>query len=1746
MRVPSGPREYPGSPGKQRQASISDGTNTQPGQGSPGQGFRSTARAFQRNNADAFYFNASGDSNPHARLNSFGRSNLSDLQYRNIATENLPLDTSPTGTPTRPTLSGRKASTGSGLVELDFLPDVNFDDFQTSIKNYDGTSPLLSDFPAVDGGRIIPRDSYEGMARPTFGGLKEQTQQKNGVDGVSRTQSLRQRLAGGRQASGTQQQKDIASSSAKDSFRNRRQSSMTAQQSVAAATGVPGGPAAAAAGKPPRKSVGPGILSSLGKSSYNAQQPSVTPSGELTSLKPSLVRNASLSKAARRTTIQPSSSSTLSNTSDSTARVSTLQATTQSRQNKVKSLQPPPRSDGGGSDPNTPNKSSTNSSKGGNQRAHTPSSSGNRRQSLAASGRASGLGARTISPTDTRRLKRISMMQVPPLPTGPSPGEEMPDPMSNLTYAAATANNVSASTIANSSAPSKLPELPRLAQPSPSLIPRKTNSATPSSARESPDATARQPFTGGVSLSSKSSYQSLFDRSNTASTSRLPTPRARINTSAAGFASTTSTSSARDSYTDSNAWSAGEETEQFFDVPPVPAIPKAYESPRDTEHPPFFSTSLKSSQHAFSADSVLGESSRLADVAGLPTPRFLPTPRTSLDVPAETPRKRSGEMTRPSHNRTNTLERANANGTLTAAGATSGATSGPALPAPPRTFARAQPDPTGRRNVNLQPLRLPPLNLMPLNTRVAQSSGGLSATQPRPSQEIDSRDDFMSFTTPEPKRGMAKTPSTPMTASKATFFSRSKSHDDSQAGKNLRSSSSHFALRDVLGMDENGNHLNMSTKWYNWGEDSDTENYLQGGVPVPGRQQTQQGRNAITPFSSGSLPKNSGEFVRNAGLRGRPSGEYPQHSAGSMEDEYSLGLGGYDGLPLNSSKRRTRAQTNTTMNSTKSGLSTEMNLDSPSEAEARTEKKEAGGGLRRKLSLGWRRSSSKAATQGDDKASPKDDERQRSRLQKRNAKNDVAAGGVNEMPPPKLPASATWSGDVPSLPSSARPSLDTARSHNKRKSQVPTSVSSIHLSDTGEQPQQQQGATNGATGGVKTRSLHSEQPTPVTNSSSSNAARASSWGNLGTTLRPGAKPAGPQGPRHRLSPSTISALVKDKDDLTADDEMQRLSRKRKDVDTAARESDELKKRAIARSPVTAEHVLHDRSLTGGSMLNVFERGEIVDHETDGIYFTGAKSARKIIGTLAPSPNPSSNSGSGAGNKDGAGAGGSNNFGYDDERGDYNIVLGDHLAYRYEVVDVLGKGSFGQVVRCVDHKEGGVVAVKIIRNKKRFHQQALVEVGILGRLREWVRSHIPTLTCSFASTNTYHQDPDGSNATLSITSSFYFRSHLCIVTPCLSINLYELIRAHNFVGFSLPLIRRFARQLLACLCLLQTKRIIHCDLKPENILLCEGRKADVRVIDFGSSCREEEKVYTYIQSRFYRSPEVILGSSYGLGIDMWSLGCILAELLTGYPIFPGENEQEQLACIMEIFGPPDRHLVERCTRKKLFFDSVGKPRVTVSSKGRRRRPSSKTLQQALKTEDEAFVDFVARCLRWDPDRRIKPTDAITHPFITNQPFHQRPGIPEEARRAAKVRNTTAVPSISAASAQAIPSPVKRGPASSVNTFGQPPAVTPARDRTRPLPETPQTALRNGIPAPNPSQGSPIKAASNANRRHSTVATAGAAAMAGSKRASNGAVLAGQAPPGAVSQAPGGPSGNLAQIAARESMGATNAGGGRWRG
>uniref|UniRef100_A0A8B9IRL1 dual-specificity kinase n=1 Tax=Amazona collaria TaxID=241587 RepID=A0A8B9IRL1_9PSIT len=320
----------------------------------------------------------------------------------------------------------------------------------------------------------------------------------------------------------------------------------------------------------------------------------------------------------------------------------------------------------------------------------------------------------------------------------------------------------------------------------------------------------------------------------------------------------------------------------------------------------------------------------------------------------------------------------------------------------------------------------------------------------------------------------------------------------------------------------------------------------------------------------------------------------------------------------------------------------------------------------------------------------------------------------------------------------------------------------------------------------------------------------------------------------------------------------------------------------------------------------------------------------------------------------------NNNCYDDEHGSYLKVLHDHIAYRYEVLEVIGKGSFGQVAKCLDHKTNELVALKIIRNKKRFHSQALIEVKILDALLK--------------------KDKDDTHNIIHMKEYFYFRNHFCISFELLGINLYELIKKNNFQGFSLSLIRHFTQCVLRCLQVLYQERIIHCDLKPENILLYHKGQGSVKVIDFGSSCYEHQRVYTYVQSRFYRSPEVILGHPYAMAVDMWSLGCIIAELYTGYPLFPGENEVDQLACIMEVLGLPPADFIQAASRKRTFFDSKGFPKSITNSKGKKRCPDSKDLSTVLKTNDAGFLDFLQGCLRWEPALRMTPDEAMKHAWI----------------------------------------------------------------------------------------------------------------------------------------------------------------------
>lgn len=214
------------------------------------------------------------------------------------------------------------------------------------------------------------------------------------------------------------------------------------------------------------------------------------------------------------------------------------------------------------------------------------------------------------------------------------------------------------------------------------------------------------------------------------------------------------------------------------------------------------------------------------------------------------------------------------------------------------------------------------------------------------------------------------------------------------------------------------------------------------------------------------------------------------------------------------------------------------------------------------------------------------------------------------------------------------------------------------------------------------------------------------------------------------------------------------------------------------------------------------------------------------------------------------------------------------------------------------------------------------------------------------------------------------------------DLYSELKKGGFKGFGLEQVRESAADLVQCLRNLRRSRIVHCDLKPENVLMKQQGSSGLKVIDFGSSCFVNERVHTYIQSRFYRAPEIVLGGEYGTPIDMWSLGCILVELLTGKPLFPAASEKELIAMQVEMLGMPENDVIVAGSRSHHYFTANFKLRPVVDRKGRSRGVVPRPLPAALLTDDNRLLrDFVLQCLQWDPAKRMTPRDASRHPFIT---------------------------------------------------------------------------------------------------------------------------------------------------------------------
>ncbi|KAI4883032.1 hypothetical protein NFI96_017794, partial [Prochilodus magdalenae] len=335
---------------------------------------------------------------------------------------------------------------------------------------------------------------------------------------------------------------------------------------------------------------------------------------------------------------------------------------------------------------------------------------------------------------------------------------------------------------------------------------------------------------------------------------------------------------------------------------------------------------------------------------------------------------------------------------------------------------------------------------------------------------------------------------------------------------------------------------------------------------------------------------------------------------------------------------------------------------------------------------------------------------------------------------------------------------------------------------------------------------------------------------------------------------------------------------------------------------------------------------------------------------------------------------------------------------YHPLAVVGKGTFGKVLQCWRARDGELVALKALPTAPHMRSLTMNELRLTAALArpDVDRSHI-----------------------VRFFGSFRHHAEHYLVLEMLEKNLYQLQMENGFRPLPIRHIRTISCQLLRALAKLKEMAIIHADLKPENVMLVDQVRFPFRVklIDFGSASFFKEVRFIkepYIQSRFYRSPEILLGLPFSEKVDMWSLGCAMTELYLGWPLYPGDSEFEQVRYICETQGLPSPRLLNMATKANLFFEPTetahGNPawrlRPTGGQTGvdfvtpERRKYILRSLDQLYNVHgpehDQVFgqadtaaelsdrhcmVEFIKRMLTIDSRRRIKPNAALRHPFLT---------------------------------------------------------------------------------------------------------------------------------------------------------------------
>lgn len=283
--------------------------------------------------------------------------------------------------------------------------------------------------------------------------------------------------------------------------------------------------------------------------------------------------------------------------------------------------------------------------------------------------------------------------------------------------------------------------------------------------------------------------------------------------------------------------------------------------------------------------------------------------------------------------------------------------------------------------------------------------------------------------------------------------------------------------------------------------------------------------------------------------------------------------------------------------------------------------------------------------------------------------------------------------------------------------------------------------------------------------------------------------------------------------------------------------------------------------------------------------------------------------------------------------------------RYQKVEKLGKGTYGVVFKAIDKETGEFVALKqmtFAQEEDGIPATTLREMSILRSI-----SHINIIT---------------------LKDVIIQPNSLTLIQEYLDYTLRFLLNRSK-KRLNPDLIKSYSFQLLCGIYVLHTHRIIHRDLKPENLLL--DSSGYLKIIDFGLSRYFTLPLRQYspdVVTEYYRAPELLFGTRYyELSVDVWSAGCIIAEMVKGSPVFFGDSDVDQLHKIFQVLGSPNEETFPN-------FDVLQKEVPNIGNYQRQ------DLHEFLQTDNDLLIDLVTKMLDFDPMKRITAQEALNHRYF----------------------------------------------------------------------------------------------------------------------------------------------------------------------